>query len=430
MALRPLHHRHQQSDSMHRVSWILSCILPLVGFLALAVVLFRPLPALAVDWETSASISLSEEFNDNVNDTANAKSDLITSLKPTLKLDYAGNRTTASVAYAGSLRQYAFGNRQNEFLNTLEAKASLEAIENLLLAKVSDSNKMVFTDATLGAATEADSTSNQVNQNNLKVGLGLQPASWERTPVSLDVDYMKTTYWDGTGIDKNGQQIVLDVLHSATQLLDIGGDAKVYRQEAADTNLTRISATGVVRFTYAEDCYLYSRVGVMRSVIQGESHEIQPIWSAGLAHVFGRTSLTIDSQAGYIDNPSTIQDTYRTTITANLQRTFERSILTLNAGYVDYSGNDTLQSKQLTVGLKELYSLTPRLNFVLSGSYITNTTSIQTLDRIYGASELHYELPSDYSLSLWFRHKVSNSTTNNANTYHANMVGIGLQKTF
>lgn len=391
-----------------------------------------PIPSLAQSENDGfiATVTLSEEFNDNVNETANAKSDLVTSLKPTLKWNYIGSRTTSSISYAGNLRQYAFGNRQDEFLNTLEANAQLDAIKNLLSINFSDNNKMVFTDATLGSTNDADSTTRQVNQNTFMTGATLLPASWDRTPVTVDAAFFKTTYWDGTGIDKTGQQIILDLLHSTTDRLDLGADAKLFHQEATGANLIRLSASGVIRYTYADDCFIYGRIGLIRSQTQGFDREIKPIWSAGLSHNFGRTAINIDSQAGYIDNPSSSQDTYRYTITAYLQRTIDRSMLTINAGYTDYTTQNDEQNKQITLGIKEAYELTSRLRFTISGSYITNTTFGQTLDRLYGSTELNYDLPKDYTISLWYRHKLSNSTSSSTNTYQVHMTGIGLQKTF
>jgi hypothetical protein len=406
-----------------------------IGFLLLIFcfpTLIIPIPSLAQSKDDGfvSTVTLSEEFNDNVNETANAKSDLVTSLKPTLKWNYIGNRTTGSISYAGNLRQYAFDNRQDEFLNTLEAKAQLDAVKNLLSINFSDNNKMVFTDATLGATNDADSTTRQVNQNSFTTGATLLPASWERTPVTLDASFFKTTYWDGTGIDKTGQQITLDLLHSTTDRLDLGGDAKFFHQEATGANLIRLSASGVIRYTYADNCFIYGRIGLIRSQAQGFDREIKPIWSAGLSHNLGRTVINIDSQAGYIDNPSSNQDTYRHTITAYLQRTIDRSMLTVNAGYTDYTTQNNEQNKQITLGFKEAHELTSRLRFTISGSYVTNTTLGQTLDRLYGSTELNYDLPNDYTISLWYRHKASNSTASSTNTYQVHITGVGLQKTF
>jgi hypothetical protein len=74
--------------------------------------------------------------------------------------------------------------------------------------------------------------------------------------------------------------------------------------------------------------------------------------------------------------------------------------------------------------------LTPRLRVIGSESYTTNSTSAQTLDRLYGTYEIRYELPSDYTLSMWYRSKISSSPTTSTNNYHVNMLGLGLKKTF
>lgn len=378
----------------------------------------------------SATVNLGEEFNDNVSESSSARSDMITILRSTLKLDYLGNRSSVSLAYDGSLRAYAFGQRQNEILNNLNAKASIESIKNLLFVDVSDINKMVFTDATLGESTSSDSTSTQVNQNILKSGVTMKPVSWERTPVSLGASYTRITYWGGPGIDKSRQEVFIDGIHGISPRLDMGGDVRGVYQQAGDTKLDRLSATTVFRYTYAEGSYSYARVGLIGSQVEGGTNTLKPLVSAGLTHMIGRTTLSLNGQSGYIDNPSSTQDTFRSTVTASLYRQFDRSTLALNTGYTDYSSQGNTNTRQVTAGLSGEYDLTPRLVFVGSGTYLTNSTSDQTLNRLYGSCELRYELTSHYTLSMWYRSKLSHSSTTSSKNYRVNMMGFGLKKTF
>lgn len=378
----------------------------------------------------AGTVTLSEEFNDNVNENSSPRSDMITILQPTLKLNYLGNRTSASLTYEGSMREYAFSQRRNEFLNNLDAKAALEAIKNLVFVEASDSNKMVFTDATLGESSSTDSTSTQVNQNILIGGVAIKPVSWERTPVSLGVRHTQTTYWDGSGIDKSSQEAFLGIMHWVSPQLEMGGDIRGLHQQSFQSELNRISASMVFRYTYAEGSLFYGRGGLIGSQIEGETNNLKPLVSFGLTHPIGRTTLSLDGQSGYIDNPSSTQDTFRSTATASLFRQFVRSTLAVYAGFTDYSGQGTPETRQLSVGLKGAYELTPRLSVIGSESYITNSTTGQTLDRLYGSYEIRYELPSNYTLSMWYRSKISDSSTTSTKNYHVNMVGLGLKKTF
>lgn len=378
----------------------------------------------------SGSITVSEEFNDNVNESTSPQSDLVTIIRPTLKLEYTGERSSASLNYEGDLREYAFGQRQNEFLNTLNAKADLEVIKNLVFLETSDSNKMVFTDATLGESTSSDSTSTQVNQNILKGGITIKPTSWERTPVSLGVNFTQTSYWDGSGINKSSQEVFLGIMHWVSPCLEVGGDIRGLHQQSSESELDRLSASTVLRYTYAQDSFFYGRVGLIKSLIEGGSNSLKPLLSSGLTHSIGRTILNLDGQAGYVDNPSSTQDTFRSTLTASIYHKFVRATLGAYSSFTDYSGQDTTNTHQLAVGVKGEYELTPRLRVIGSESYTTNSTSAQTLDRLYGTYEIRYELPSDYTLSMWYRSKISSSPTTSTNNYHVNMLGLGLKKTF
>ena len=378
----------------------------------------------------SASVTASEEYNDNVNEQASPQGDFVSTISPQASFDYTGKRTAFSLRYSGKWHQYALGNHTNELLNTLEAKATAQVIANLLRLDVSDSNKMVFSNATLGESSSSDATNSQVNQNTFSQALTLTPEVWERTPVSLGATASETTYSNGDGINKNQQAVFLDVLHNLTPRLEIGGGARVSREESSVIDVERLSATGVFRYTYAEGSYIFCRGGAIHSLSQGDENDWRPLVSAGLNHLFGRTTLTLNAQSGYTDNPSGAQDIFKSTISANVSQQFTRSTLSINTGVSSYSGQSTSNNQQLNAGFTEYYELTSRLSTTISGSFITNTSSAQTLNRIYASSEIQYDLPNDYKLSAWYRHKFSQSSSGSSSTYHVNMIGLGLKKTF
>jgi uncharacterized protein (PEP-CTERM system associated) len=159
-------------------------------------------------------------------------------------------------------------------------------------------------------------------------------------------------------------------------------------------------------------------------------NSLLPTWSAGLTHTIGRTSLSLESQGDYVNNPGTIYNSFRSVYSATVTQEFNRTRLSANASYSDYSGQGTSHTKDFSTGLQLSYDITPRLGISLSGTRVNSSSSQDNLNRYYGSAELTYALPKDFSLKLYVRHKLSDSATSSTERYQANIVGLGLRKSF
>ena len=387
--------------------------------------------AMAADLEYKAEIQAGEEFNDNVNDTSKPQSDFITVISPKVSANYVGGRITGSVAYQGDLRVYDGGKRQDEILNNLEAKVALELVEKFLLVDATDSNHMVFNNAALGQPTSSDSTRNQVNQNVFSAGVTMTPNIAQRTKTSLGYRASGTVYDSSDDVNKYTQMVFVDVLHELSPKLEIGGNIQAQRQNSDQGDLSRYIGSVVMRYTYGDGRYVFGRFGLVGTVYDvGKSNSLLPTWSGGLTHTLGKTILTLETQADYVDNPSTIYNSYRTTYSGSLTQEFQRARAALTASYSDYSGQGTSHTKEFNAGALVSYELTPRLSATVSGSYVRTMSSSDDLDRLYGSAELRYELPKDFTVKAYYRHKYSLSANVGTSTYNTNIVGIALSKSF
>lgn len=401
-------------------------------------ILFLSLIVIPVAWRTSslatveytASIQASEEYNDNVNETNRPKSDFITVFTPNVGLRYDGGRLTASATYGCDFRIYDTGQRQNEANNSLEARAALSVIDKVLVVDVTDSNHMVFNNSALGQPASADSTRNQVNQNVFSAGATFTPNIAERTKTSLGYRVSGTVYGDPNDVNKYTHVVTLDVLHELTPRVEAGGTLQAQRQTTDQGDLTRYMASVVTRYTYGDGCFIFGRLGASDTAYDIGKNDIYPLWSAGLTHTWGKTSLILETQGDYSENPSTVYNSFRATYTAAVVYQFRRGTASVNAGYSDYSGRGTQHSKDFTTGLQVTYELTPRLAFSASGSRVNTSSSLEELNRWYGSAELRYQLPKDFSVRLYYNHKLSDSSTVNTARYDVNIVGLGLSKTF
>ena len=392
-------------------------------------------------------IQVSEEYNDNVNDTNRPKADFVTVVSPALDLSYDGNRVKGSVSYHGELRLYNTGQHENEMINTLDAKALAKLIENTLVLDVSDQNAMVFRNVAQGTPTRADSTRNQVNQNIASVGLTLTPHIAERTNVSLGYRATAALYGDREAPDTLTQIISLDVLHDLTPKAQAGFGLQAERQ-LVDTNglrtlrhsnqgsVTRFTATLVGNYAYSPDGLVFCRIGAIHSLYDRGGTALYPTWSAGLTRTVSKVTFMLQTEADYENDPSSASDVFRTTYTASAAYAFARGAVTLHAGYSEYFGSSTHYSQDLTAGADISYDLTKRLKLSLGASragWDTNNSGPRGNPiRYYGNAELAYQLPKDFAVKLYYQGKITpfHSSRRNGGGGNVNIIGLGISMAF
>lgn len=409
------------------------------------------------DTSVTGSITVGEEYNDNVNDTAKKKGDFISTVSPTLNFAYTGSRVRANIDYSGTLRIYDTGQRTNETLNNLAATASADVVENLLVIDASDTNSMVFSNATQGTPNSSDSTRNQVNQNAYSAGATLTPHLNDRTTLGMGYRFTGTAYTSGDGINKYDQMGFLNLLYELTPKLEIGANANVDRQTADQGSsnnfagltgnnpgtVTRYTATGLARYTYGEGCNIFIQGGAMDSVYDIGGSDLLPTWSAGWNHLFGKTGISLLTSGGYVNNPNTIYNSFQSTYSATVYHEFSRARVAATASYNDYTGKDTGHSKDVSAYLNLTYDVTPRLGASVSlglvntisssNSFAARNSNLDSGERLYGSVQLSYALPKDFSAQMYYRNKTSlagNGSSNSNNNYNSNIVGISLTKTF
>ncbi|WP_300156314.1 hypothetical protein [Solidesulfovibrio sp.] len=399
--------------------------------IGLVVFIFGASPSARAELNYKGTIAVGQEYNDNVNETSHPRSDFVSLLSPAIQAEYSASRFLASVDYQGELRIYDNGQRQNEMINNLEAKLNLQLIKDLLAVEATDSNHMVFTNAAQGQTRAADSTADQTNQNISTFAAILTPRITDRTQARLGVMAKEDLYSGGSDtVNKNINAAFADLLHEMTDRLEVGVSVRGERQFTEQRNLNRYIASVVGRYTYKQDCFVYGRIGAVETIPDDASVNLMPTWSAGLTHSFGRTAVILESQGDYVDNPTSVYDSFRALYTATVTHAFDRAKVTANAGYSDFSGPDTQHSNDFTLSAQLEYELTARLAALVSASRVDTITSNNSVQRVYGTAEVRYELPKEFELKGYYRLKLNDSYNSDSSTYHVNIVGLALTKRF
>ena len=136
--------------------------LALPSLLVLAAV-GTPVPADAQTWRITPSVSLSETLSDNINlaPSGQRRSDLVTDITPSIRIDGSRGRTNLHLVYQMHNLIYARQSENNNTQHFLSATGALEAIENWLFIDASAS----VTQEPISAFGSQPSTNVAVSEN-------------------------------------------------------------------------------------------------------------------------------------------------------------------------------------------------------------------------------------------------------------------------
>jgi len=126
-----------------------------------------------------------------------------------------------------------------------------------------------------------------------------------------------------------------------------------------------------------------------------------PTWSAGLTQAVGKTTLTLQTQADYQNNPGSSADVFQTTYVASAAYASGRATVTLRAGYSEYFGSSTHYAHDFTAGADIAYDLTDRLKLSLGAHHAGWDESFERRGnpiRYYGDAQILYQLPKDFAV--------------------------------
>lgn len=393
--------------------------------------LFSSIAEAGVQQNISATVS--QEYNDNINESSHPKTDYITTVSPSYSLKYESSRIAGSIDYRADFHKYDTNQDQDQWLNTLDAKVAVQAIKNFLTFDISDNNNVVFANATQGETRPADATNNQVNQNIFAAGATLTPYFADRTETKFGYKFTKTLYTSvansnsQSGVNKATQMVFANLLHQLTPKFELGLNAYAQLQSTDQNDTFQASTSALGRYTYGENCYFYASAGAVESNYGSQGSSLKPTWSAGLTHTFSKTAVTLETQGGYEENPSTVDDSFRTLYSITISHDFHRAKFQLNTGYSNFSGQDTKQTSTLTTTAQLAYELSNRLTASLTASCVGSSSSDNDTSRLYGSVELQYLLPKNSSVKLYYRNKYYDASSS---SYHVNILGLALTKAF
>ena len=341
-------------------------------------------PALGAEFSFRPSLSLGEEYNDNVFDSADAKrSDFITRVQPGAALVYRTPALAADLAYSFSYRNYARGTRGDEQNHTLNFRGGAELVDNFFFLDLSDTLSRVSLDVARDVTGESQFL-NQTDQNRASISPYLLWHPGDKTVLKTGYRYTDTRYWtvegNASGIDKLEHRGFAELSYEPSARLSLSA---LYSFSYADSELIDYRqhdlSTGF-RYEYSEKSFLFGAVGNSWLDFSSDLTASHLFWNAGISHDFGFLVATLETLVQYTEDPLTAS-TKETTHSARLEKALAHGSMGLTASRSEYDvifdplAGDRDRRKTAFAGFWR-YEFSPRLkgNLSLAGDKVTGPT--------------------------------------------------------
>lgn len=393
----------------------------------------------AADFALKPSITLSEEYNDNILlAPLSPQEEYITRVIPAVDLHYLTRFWIWDVSYALDYRHFERGTVKDDVANTLKLANHTEVVDNLFFIDVSDTLGRESLDI-VRDFTQQSLVVNQAEKNafTVKPYLVLKPS----TNLSLTLAYLyhNTRYSNvpaGTNINPIDR---FDNITYAEAKLDLSSrttltaGVRYTRDRNRIENYNQLDVYTGPQYRTSENFYLYFLVGKSRFDYEKGQDVSARYWNAGMNYRWSTVTVSLDRAALYIEDPRralTKQDRYGATV----RRETARTILDLSGWYSSYRdarSNELLATSQKAQGAFH-YKFTPRTNGIVGATLQEiHDEVVDTTTRI-NLSTLRVErlLSEKTTLAFEYRHLRSDSPGLAVDNYSNNRFTIAIGKVF
>jgi hypothetical protein len=409
---------------------MMASILP--KLLATALLLACLCPAApAADLTFHPRITVTGEYNDNVEQTDGGKGDWVGIVRPGLSMTYDHSRVLMNLSYDFEHKRYRDKVLSDEYNNYLNSLLTVEAIKDLFYVDVSDNYQKVYEDVNKGDVPEGDTSNGTTDQNIFNFKPYFSFPLQERTTLTTGGQFQDIWYSQEGNVDKRIYSLFANVNHELTDRLSLqfaGGYDKQTPKSGADGGFDRYSATLGAMYTYAENSFLevsirptYTNYAVSRS-----SDKQYVPYSLSITHAFTDTLIcTAYTRMDFTEDPTSSLTKNRFEHGVGVDHQYKRGHLGANLEYRDYrSESTTSRTTYWRPSIQGAHELTDRLGLDYS-TYVELDTNPDSDKYWYLLSNLRYALSEGFSCSLNYRLKV-NDEERASNDYVSNTLGISL----
>jgi hypothetical protein len=384
--------------------------------------------AFAADMELRPSLTISEEFNDNIHETAdNRRTDYITRVQPGATFRYLTPRLNCDSSYTFEYRNYARNSKGDEYNHNASLRGTVALVENFLFVDVDDTYQRVSLDVTRDMATESSLYINQTDENRATISPYMLWRLGEKGTIKTGYRYTDVRYW-GDGIERREHGAFADLNREITSNFSLSAGYLFTRLLSDSTDYSRHDLYGGFRYQYAEKSFLYGQAGnSWQDFDTGRSTDYM-FWNAGVTHDFTQFTLILETKVQNSSDPQTgtngrtgstasidplnVSDK-QTIYSGRVEKAFDRGSISFSTIYTEYddTGNSQDSAKdKLSFNIGGNYEILEKLNLGLSVTgehtdYRSNVSSAYYNNdnypyRFISSARLSYTFKDDLTIGL------------------------------
>ncbi len=401
--------------------------------LSLALVYCCASAARGADFEITPSMSVSEEYNDNIFLRKEDKvGDYITSAMPSVALKYATPLWQWDAAYAFDYLYYAAKTRNDDKIHNLAANGLIALIRDRLMLKLSDD----YSRAPLDVARDVTRESAFLNQSDrniftLNPYFIVEPAPLIK--VTTGYAYIDTWYKNDSGVSKTVNTFFTEPSYELSPKIVLNAGYRYSQEASRESDFTKNDIYVGSRYEYADRSNIFFKVGNSLVKFTGRSGSGNMFWTAGISHAFPTFTGSVETSSDYTENPlGTIDKT--TNYMASVKKEFKRTTASLSLAYTEFKNAETVtyHVNRYGVNANARYELTAKTTGAVDfTAEKLDDKVLNTYTRRYFAGlKFDYELWKETSVSAGYNYAYSYSPEITGDTYRNNRFLVGVRKTF
>jgi len=400
---------------------------------AASLVMLACTDALAAESDFTPSITLSEEYTDNVFGSTDRRSDFITRLLPGIAATYKAPLWDWNLGYTFDYRYYAQNSRSADTSNNINANGLVRIIDEKLFLQLSDTYKQVSLDVT------RDTTNDSLNGNQTDQNIGtvspylvLRPAT--NLVLKIGYRYINTWYKDPASVSKQDHQGFINLAYDFSPKIIFTTDY-TFTNELPETgnSFYRHEVLAGPRYEYADKSFIFAQGGVTATDYSNGTNTLNPAWKGGITHTVDTFVAAATVGTGYTDDPagdSTFSTSYILTLTKNLSQ----GSVTLRGSYIEYEDAETEETttKTYAAGINSLLEVLPDIKVNLGFTY-ENYHDVEIAsytDKYFVDSGISWLAGKDLNLGLYYKFIDYSSAETADDNYRINRVILEVRKTF
>lgn len=390
--------------------------------------------AAGAEFRVLPSISVGEEYNDNIFLTPNNKQDdFITRIIPGLVLTYRTGFWSWDMDFAYDYRKYLKRTRTEDSTYRLDLKNRTILVDNLLFFEAEDRYERISLDVTRDF-TQQSLFVNQTDQNVLTLNPYVATGLGDSHKLYLGYRYIDTRYSEPSAISTKDNIGYLETLSTLSSSMTFSTGIRYTRDQNDVDDYYKTDLYAGPRYSYATNSYAYCLLGATWVSFTGFPQAKHLLWDLGFFHRYSTITLAVETKTDTIPDPTRIIRRVDSLVVTLTKESLPRTSFGGSVGWYEYRNAATNHLEDIEYRLTGTmrHALTPMLT--IDGEL----DSRRLFDYIAGVTTyigeagvtLERRLQTGLSVSLSYWYANSYSPDSYEQNYVVNRIWVALNYRF